>query len=189
MPRRHSSLFTQVLILVALLAYGSTSAAQSDDSDQTVERPDDLEMNEDISLVDSNSQLNEGRGLRVGGWSLFGVSYSLSAVTGVLVMMVGGDGGDAGPGSTSLGGIAFVPVVGPAILGGLSADRSTAAAIWGAVGSLIETAGVMMAIAGSVRSARARPRARSGRSARRQRSLALLPGGPGGTGLSVSGVF
>jgi hypothetical protein len=141
----------------------------------------------DVELVDSPGYRVSERELRVGGWTMFGVSYGLSAAGGIVTMALGG-GSEAGPGTNPLGALLLVPLAGPAIMGGLHADQSVGGAIAGVLWSLIEIGGVSMAVVGSVRRARERDRARASTSAR-ERHIALLPVGPGDAGVSLSAIY
>lgn len=139
-------------------------------------------------------QRRAGRGLRVGGWIVFGTTYFISLMAGI-GMTASGESDDGWP--------LFIPGVGPFItaarlLGDTSCDGDVTCRydedndVGGAfsiLAGLLQIGGIAMLAAGYARRARVmRQGVASER--RRGRNVAFLPAGPGdGPGVSLAAVF
>lgn len=118
----------------------------------------------DVSLGVVQERSRAGRGLIASGWSIFGVSYAASFSALI---------------EDDFGAVA-VPIVGPMVAGAILladswCDEDIIFGVTSIVTSLIQTAGLTMAIVGHVRRRRAQ---------QQSRGFAVTP-----TGLGVAGIF
>lgn len=98
-------------------------------------------------------QRRRGKGMMIGGWTLFGASYLTTAMIGAIISDTTSTcdnvTGEDDICNRHRGAALFVPVVGP-LIGIRSFDETAIGAMFGVVSFLAQSAGLAMGIAGTV---------------------------------------
>jgi hypothetical protein len=133
-------------------------------------------------ISEARRQRRAGLGLRIAGWTMFGLTYFSSFMAGVAISQEDSD--DGWP--------LMIPLVGPAIVGFrlFDEEEATGLGVLAIVWSILEVAGLTMAVAGHVRRARARRQVLQVGGSGPGRRVAVVPQGPAGSaGLSLAASF